>query len=97
MKKARYKLFAEGFTVAYWKVVKEELPTRKTSYASKYGVPVLGFDLGEFKDSGSCNPFEVSFMFKEKQFMQFCTNGKRIPVDITHWIELPNSPVIEIK
>jgi len=92
MKRSRHSVIVVG----YWKIAKEELPTRKTPYASKYGVPVLGFDLSEFKDSGSCNPFEVSFMFKEKQFLSNCTNGEWIPVDITHWIELPNVPVIMI-
>lgn len=78
-----------------WHKVSQKLPNKKTRYASKYGVPVLGFDEDEYKDSGSCNPFIVSFMYKEKCFFQIA-HGKKgtcwVPAEITHWTELPKGP-----
>jgi hypothetical protein len=77
-----------------WRVVKEELPNKQTRYAGRYGVTVLGFDLDEYVDSGSCDPCEVSFDFKKKQFLSLCTNGSWIAVGITHWTPKPPIPVL---
>lgn len=79
-----------------WISVKKRLPDKNTLYASKYGVPVICFDLREIKDSGYCIPTEVDFHFKEKWFMQLATSAGKtiwIPADVTHWREIPPVPV----
>jgi hypothetical protein len=88
------------YSDARWRVCTEEQPTRKTLYASKYGVTVLGFDLDEYLDSGSCNPFDVNYDFKKRQFLMLAYGkGKTlwVPVCITHWMPLPPIPVQKLK
>lgn len=83
-----------------WRDVKRELPDRKTPYASKFGVPVLGFDLDEYYDSG-CEPMTLLFSFKSKQFEALCCGGAGgstfIPVGITHWLPMPPIPARQKK
>jgi len=83
-----------------WRVCKEEVPTRKTVHAGKYGVTVLGFDFDEYLDSGSCIPFDVLYDFKKKKFMSLAHgNGKTIWIEtcLTHWMPLPSGPVRKLE
>jgi hypothetical protein len=86
------------YSILRWRVVNKELPNLKTPYSGKYGVQVLAFDLHEYINSGSCQPFNASFIFKEKQFKCiFYPGGKMLPVEVTHWVPLPPIPIIEIE
>jgi hypothetical protein len=76
-----------------WYRVNKELPNKKTRYAGRFGVTVLGFDLDEFIDSGSCNPKHLIFKFKSKQFEDLGSDGSFYPVGITHWTPLPPIPI----
>lgn len=83
-----------------WHKITNKLPDKNTRYAGRHGVTVLGFDENEYNDSGSCDPKEVSFMFKEKIFL-VCAYGKDniswVRDTITHWKELPKIPIIKKK
>jgi Protein of unknown function (DUF551) len=80
-----------------WHKVSKKLPDKKTNYANKYRVLVLGFDEREYKDSGSCKPFMVSFLYMEKCFYQIAYgpdgNSCWVSAEVTHWAELPKGPI----
>jgi hypothetical protein len=81
-----------------WICTNKQLPNRKTRYASTFGVPVLGFDLNEVKDSGYYIPHEIVFHFEKSEFETLAINPWRgktiwIPVSITHWQPLPEAPI----
>ena len=83
-----------------WRIAEKERPKRTTRYASKYGVPVLGFDMKEYKDSGSCIPFVVDYSFEKKEFFSLHAGSHTIlwlPVPVTHWTTLPPIPVYGIE
>jgi hypothetical protein len=82
-----------------WIKVTDSLPNEHTRYAGKYGVCVLSFDENEFKDSGSCIPSKVTFIFKEANFFSLYYpigdhTREWLPVIVTHWTELPEIPQI---
>ena len=82
-------------SVPKWHKVSKCHPTNKTRHARRYGVPVLGFDEDEFKDSGYCTPFDVNYDFKKKWFYQLAHGSEGVvwvEAMITHWIELPEVP-----
>jgi len=80
-----------------WINIKDRLPDRDTKYAAKYGVSVLCYDRGEEKSSGYYTPTECTFNFEKNIFETLHYSfGKGLPrllpVDITHWKELPDIP-----
>lgn len=79
-----------------WISVKKALPNKKTRYAGKHGVSVLIFDKREYDDSGSFHPVDSLFDFKKKWFMTYASGpkgGMWVPIDVTHWMEMPTIPV----
>lgn len=91
-----------------WHKVSEKLPNKKTRYAGRYEVQVLGFDEDEYKDSGSYTPCHVIFNFKNmpkrpelgiypNSFVQLASSHDGAiwyPAEITHWAELPEGPKV---
>ena len=79
-----------------WHTVKV-LPTKETRYAGTHAVTVLAYDEDEYKDSGSCRPYDVTFQFKDKRFMQLASGSDGsiwIDACITHWMEMPKAPYL---
>lgn len=80
-----------------WISIKKKVPNSKTRYAGTHAVTVLGYDEDEYKDSGSCQPYDVTFTFKTQKFMQLAFGDNKsiwIEASITHWMPMPKAPYL---